>query len=92
MAVDTGRMVSSRIKRTYNLTEETVRRVRELSAGYGVADTQDAVVEIAIDRLYSSKRDEAEAAQWAAAADDPEFRSEMATLRREFRDGDEWPR
>jgi hypothetical protein len=41
----------SRVKRTYNLPEETVLAVRELSEQYGLAPTQDAVVELAVDEL-----------------------------------------
>jgi len=82
----------ARTKRTYNLSAESVRRVRELASEYAVADTQDRVVEIAIDRLHREKRDELEAARWAEAAQDPEFRRDMATIREVMRDGDEWPR
>src|SRR5436853_7695238 len=87
--VDTARM-PTRIKRTYNLSAETVRRVRELSAQYGVADTQDAVVEKAIDRLYTEQREAEEAALWAAAAADPDFKREMMTVAEVMRDGQEW--
>ena len=84
--------MTTRIKRTYNLNAETVRRVRELASDYGVADTQDRVVEMAIDRLYGEKRDEEEAARWAAAAQDPEFKREMVTVHEVMRDAEEWPR
>ena len=84
--------MATRTKRTYNLSAESVRRVRELAAEYGVADTQDRVVEIAIDRLYSDEREAREAAQWAAAASDPDFRAEMARVSEVMRDGEEWPR
>ena len=59
-----------RTKRTYNLSESTVRRVRELAEQYGAAKTQDGVVEIAVERLYHEARDRAEGEQWAAAARD----------------------
>ncbi len=91
MDVNTGRM-TTRVKRTYNLSPESVRRVRELASDYGVAETQDAVVELAIDQLYLEKRDAEEAAQWAAAAQDPEFSREMATVAETMRDDQEWPR
>src|SRR5664279_454615 len=73
--------VTTKVKRTYNLSAETVRRVRELASDYGVADSQDRVVELAIDRLYGEQRDEEEAARWTAAANDPEFRAEIASIR-----------
>ena len=81
-----------RVKRTYNLSEETVRRVRELAGEYRAAKSQDAVVELAVDRLYSQLRDQQEAAEWASAARDPEFRAEMSGLAAEFRDVETWPR
>ena len=90
MHVDTGRM--TRIKRTYNLNVQTISRVKELASDYGVADTQDRVVEIAIDRLYAEKRDEEEAALWAAAAKDPAFKREMVAVREVMDDKAGWPR
>jgi hypothetical protein len=80
------------IKRTYNLSPETVRRVRELSMDYFVAPSQDAVVELAIDRLYRDSRELAEAAKWAAAAEDPQFRQEMSRLAAAYRDIETWPK
>ena len=38
-----------------------MRHVRELSADYGLADSQDAVVELAVERLYREALDAAEA-------------------------------
>lgn len=84
--------MQARTKRTYNLRPESIRRVRELSADYGVAESQDAVVEIAIERLYGDVVAEREAQQWASAAEDAGFRSEMAQLEQEFRDREAWPR
>ncbi len=83
--------MSTRIKRTYNLDEATVRHVRELSADYGVADSQDAVVELAVDRLYREALDRVEGDRWAAAAADPAFVAEDREIAADF-DGDEsWP-
>ena len=84
--------MAERIKRTYNLSAATVRRVRELAGDYGVAKSQDAVMELAVDRLYSQLRDLEEGAQWATAAQDPEFRAEMSALAADLRDGETWPR
>ena len=72
--------MAARVKRTYNLTADTLRRVRELAARYSVADTQDGVVELAIQQLYDQKRAEQEAASWAEAASDPEFQGEMERI------------
>jgi hypothetical protein len=84
--------VNGRVKRTYNLSETTVRRVRELADKYEVARSQDAVVELAVDRIYAEMRDREEAALWASAADDPEFRAEMSGIAADFGDKDAWPR
>ena len=81
----------TRIKRTYNLDDVTVRHVREMSAEYGVADSQDAVVELAVERLYREALDRVERERWAAAAADPAFGAEMREIAADL-DGDEtWP-
>jgi hypothetical protein len=84
--------MSGRVKRTYNLSEATVRRVRELAGDYGAAKSQDAVVELAVDRLYSQLRDLEEAAKWTEAAQDPEFRAEIAEIAADLGDRETWPR
>jgi hypothetical protein len=83
-----------RMKRTYNLPEHTVRVVRELAATYGVADTQDGVVELAVDELARRLREADEADRWAAAAEDPTFRTEAADVAGAFAiaDRETWPR
>lgn len=83
----------TRAKRTYNLPDRTVRLVRELSVEYGLADTQDGVVELAVDELARHVRDAEEAKLWAAAALDPEFQKESRQTDREFAaaDRETWP-
>jgi hypothetical protein len=83
-----------RTKRTYNLPERTVRVVRELAAAYGVADTQDGVVELAVDELARRLRDDAEASLWAEAAADPAFRAQSADVAAAYEaaDRETWPR
>ena len=83
----------TRIKRTYNLPEETVRAVRELSEQYGLAPTQDAVVELAVDELRRQLRYAEEEELWARAASDPEFIAEAKDLTRAFAaaDAETWP-
>ena len=83
--------MSDRVKRTYNLSEATVRRVRELADEYGAARSQDAVVELAVDRLFAQLLEQQEAARWASAAEDPEFRAEMSGLAADLRDTEAWP-
>jgi hypothetical protein len=85
--------MATRIKRTYNLAPATVRRVREMAEKYGLASSQDAVIELAVDELERRLRDEREADAWAAAADDPAFRAEGDSLDVAYRTADRetWP-
>jgi len=81
----------TRTKRTYNLSQQTVARVRELSARYGAAPSQDGVVELAVERLYRDVREAEEARAWAEAADDPAFRAQMKQVARDYDEPDTWP-
>jgi hypothetical protein len=83
--------MESRTKRTYRLSGRTQARVRELTSRYGVAGSQDAVVEIAVNRLYREIEAQAETERWVEAAADPEFRSEIADIARLFDDAETWP-
>ena len=87
------RLVAPRVKRTYNLSESTVRRVREMAEEYGVAASQDAVVELAVDELERHLREAEEAAAWERAAADPEFAVEVDDLAAAYRTADRetWP-
>jgi len=80
-----------RSKRTYRLSGRAQSRVRELAGEYGLAASQDAVVELAVDRLYREVEAAAEAARWAEAATDSAFRAEVADLEREFSGIETWP-
>ena len=85
--------MTARVKRTYNLSESTVRRVREMAEEYGVAASQDAVVELAVDELDRHLRDAQEAAAWEQASADPAFASEAEDLAAAYRTADRetWP-
>jgi hypothetical protein len=83
--------MEARTKRTYRLSARTQARVKELSARYDVAGSQDAVVEVAVDRLYREVEAQTEAARWAEAAADPAFRAESAEIARLFGDTETWP-
>lgn len=83
--------MTTRIKRTYNLAEATVRHVREMSSEYGVADSQDAVVELAVQRLYGEALDRVEAERWTVAASDPAFVAEMREMAKVIDADDTWP-
>ncbi|MDQ3689589.1 MAG: hypothetical protein M3406_06050 [Chloroflexota bacterium] len=82
-----------RVKRTYNLPPATVKRVREMAERYGVAASQDAVVELAVDELERRLREEREGDAWEQAAADPAFRAETDELEAAYRaaDGETWP-
>ena len=83
--------MTTRTKRTYNLSPSTVARVRELAETYGAASSQDRVVELAVERLYREIREREEAAAWASASEDPEFRSEMRDIAAAYGDRESWP-
>lgn len=82
-----------KVKRTYNLSERTVRSVREISERYGLGRSQDGVVELAIEELERQLRYAEEAATWAAAATDTAFANEAAELEAAFVSADleTWP-
>ena len=57
-----------------------------------IAASQDAVVELAVDRIYAEMRERDEAALWSGAAEDPAFQEEMSAIAADFGDKDAWPR
>jgi len=83
----------AKAKRTYNLSERTIRTVRELSERYSLDRSQDAVVELAVEDLERRLREAEEAQVWAAAAEDPDFRREAEDLEAAYRsaDAETWP-
>ena len=85
--------MATRMKRTYNLDPRTVHRVREMAERYGVASSQDAVIELAVDELERRIREQHEADAWQLAAADPEFQSEADALQARYRSADRetWP-
>lgn len=60
---------------------------------YGVAASQDGVIEVAVDELDRRLRDERESAVWEEAASDPGFRAEADELDAAYRSADRetWP-
>ena len=60
---------------------------------YGVAPSQDGVVELAVDELERRLRDQREADAWEAAATDPAFAAEAGDIEAAFRSADRetWP-
>lgn len=84
-------MADVRMKRTYNLSPLTVLHVRELTERYGLARSQDAIVELAVDRLFQHVQAEAEAALWAESKSDVDFQAEIRALAAQYRDRETWP-
>lgn len=80
-----------RAKRTYNLSERAIHRVRDLAQRETLPPTQDAVVEVAIDRLYEAVTYAEEEARWDGAMADPEFVQEVGDLARLYDAGETWP-
>ncbi len=87
------RDMGTRMKRTYNLAPMTVHRVREMAERYGVASSQDAVIELAVDELERRIREQREADAWDQAAADPQFQSEVDEVEVAYRSADRetWP-
>jgi len=84
--------VALKTKRTYNLHVTTIERVRELVGRPGAPDSQDGIVEMAVERLYREFQAEEEAAMWSAAREDPEFYGETREIARDYRDVETWPK
>ncbi len=82
-----------KIKRTFNLSEQTVTAVRELVEQRHVAPTQDALVEMALTDFFLALRHAEEARLFAEAAKEPELVAESALLEAEFATADRetWP-
>lgn len=72
--------MTTRIKRTYNLTPEAVAHVRAMAGRADLPPSQDAVVELAIDHLYRAVSDADDAVRWAGAAQDRAFLVEMQSV------------
>jgi hypothetical protein len=92
LAIDTPTVLKA--KRTYNLSRRTIETVQTLVAERGVAPTQDALVELAVDELARHVRETDEADAWAEAAADPEFTAEAEDVEAAYRtaDAETWPR
>jgi hypothetical protein len=84
-----SRRKSNRVKRTYNLPQSSVDTVRRLAEEYGVADSQDAVVERAIRDLERRVRDAHDEILWKRSTEDPEFLAEMQELETGFASDDD---
>lgn len=77
-----------KIKRTYNISPESVATVKRLVDEERIAPTQDAVVEQAIQELARRLRDAGDARLWGSAARDPEFVAEARDIDAFFAEDD----
>ena len=76
--------MSTKVKRTYNISSEAVATVKYLAEELHVAKSQDAVVEQAIAELARRVRDTYDARLWAEAGADSSFIAESEQLDAEF--------
>jgi hypothetical protein len=76
--------VSTKTKRTYNISTEAVETVKRLVEEQHLASSQDALVEQAINELARRVQDAADARLWQEAAGDGEFQTEALQIDAEF--------
>src|SRR5262249_20529976 len=88
-----ARVACMKTQQTFSLTTQTMEMVQRLVAEQ-VAPNQDALVERALADFFLALRYEREAAQFAAAAEDPDVQSELAGLEEAFASADRetWPK
>ena len=73
-------LVSTKTKRTYNISPEAIETVKRLVEEQHLASSQDALVEHAINELARRVQDAADARVWQEAAADPEFQAESLQI------------
>jgi hypothetical protein len=83
--------MSTKMKRTYNLSPEAVEQVRALAGRPGLSGSQDGIVEEAIERYYRDVRDREEALLWERAAADPVFWAESRLIDAAYAEFEAWP-
>ena len=80
-----------RIKRTYNLSPETVATVKRLAEIDRVAATQDAVVEHAVAELSRQLCDLQDAQRWSEAPGDDGLQQELRQIEADWPSADVAP-
>jgi len=83
--------MTTKVKRTYNLSVRAVEQVRELASRPHQPASQDGIVEEAIARYYREEQEREENAAWDRAAGDAQFQHEMAEIRAAYGDREDWP-
>jgi hypothetical protein len=86
--------MSSKVKRTYRLPASTVDAVRDMVERRHLADSQDSLVEMAIEDLAMVLRLADEAEEFASLRDDEQLRAEADELDGDFAalSRESWPR
>lgn len=79
-------MMSTKIKRTYNISREAVATVKRLVDERHLAPSQDVLVELAIAEYARRIRDVDDARLWQAAGNDAEFHAQTERRDTEFAD------
>ena len=76
--------MSTKVKRTYNISPAAVATVKRLVEERHLAPSQDALVEQAIAELARRVQDADDARRWQEASSDAEFQAESRQLDIEF--------
>jgi hypothetical protein len=76
--------MSTKTKRTYNISPEAIATVKRLVEERHMAPSQDALVEQAIAELARRVRDDDDARLWQQAAGDSEFQVEADLIETAF--------
>jgi hypothetical protein len=77
-----------RVKRTYNLSPDTIATVKRLVEVEHLEPTQDALVERAVAELARLVRDAHDARLWSDAAQDEELQAELQQIEGDLPPGD----
>lgn len=80
--------MSTKTKRTYNISPESVATVKRLVEERHLAPSQDALIEQAISELARRVRDIDDARLWDEARSDAGFQAEAQQLDDDFPGGD----
>lgn len=79
---------ATKVKRTYNISQDAIDLVKRSVEELHAAPTQDAFVEEAIAAYARRLRDAQEARLWRQAADDPDYQADVRALESLFAEDD----
>ncbi len=86
-------MIAPKVKRTYELSAETVRWIKETALTGSLGRSQNDVVELAVHELRRSVREEERRRRWAAVASDAASSAALQSLDTAYAtaDSETWP-